>query len=505
MSALTPDQTIAVIGAGAMGAGVAQIAANAGHPVLLFDQAEGAAGQAIERIARGLDKLVARGRISAAEQQALVARITPVERLELVAPAALVVEAIVEDLAIKQELFRRLEDLCPEAILASNTSSLSITAIGSALKRPERLIGMHFFNPAPIMKLVEIISGLASDPDLAQTLYDTAAAWGKHPVMARSTPGFIVNRVARPYYAEALRLLQEGAADVPTLDAIYRDCGDFRMGPFELMDLIGQDVNYAVTESVHRAYYGDPRFTPSLIQKELVDAGWLGRKSGRGFYDYAEGAERPAPAEQPPCPAPREVTLIGPPDQTAPWQGLLEASGIAFQVTPGERLSLLCDAFTLCPSDGRLATHRAQRDNIRNLVLFDLCLDLESAERIALCAADQADPDALEQASGLMQALGKKVSPIDDIPGMVVLRTVCMLANEGADAVNQGVCSAEAVDTAMRGGVNYPRGPLEWADAIGLKQVLKLLRQLQKTYGEDRYRASPLLLRKVAAGGRFRD
>ncbi|HEB97875.1 MAG TPA: 3-hydroxyacyl-CoA dehydrogenase, partial [Thiotrichales bacterium] len=209
MTALSPEQTIAVIGAGAMGAGVAQVAANAGHPVKLYDQAEGAAERAIERIVRGLDRLVERGRISAEEQAALVSRIQPVDTLEEIGDAALVIEAIIEDLSIKQQLFRQLEGLCPEAILASNTSSLSITAIGSALQRPERLIGMHFFNPAPIMKLVEIIRGLASDPALAQTLFDTAQAWGKLAVHARSTPGFIVNRVARPYYAEALRLLQE--------------------------------------------------------------------------------------------------------------------------------------------------------------------------------------------------------------------------------------------------------------------------------------------------------
>ncbi len=503
MTALSPEQTIAVIGAGAMGAGVAQVAANAGHPVMLYDQAEGAAEDAIERIARGLDRLVERGRISAGEQTALVSRIQPVDSLEEIGDAALVIEAIVEDLAIKQQLFQRLERLCPEAILASNTSSLSITAIGSALQRPERLIGMHFFNPAPIMKLVEIIRGLASDPVLAQTLFDTARAWGKLAVHARSTPGFIVNRVARPYYAEALRLLQEGAADVPTLDALYREAGGFRMGPFELMDLIGQDVNYAVTASVHQAYYGDPRFTPSLIQKELVDAGWLGRKSGRGFYDYREGAERPEPTSAEPADPPDEVNLIAPPDLLGPLRRLLERAGIAHRASSGEECSLISDGFTLCLTDGRMATLRAREDNLRNLVLFDLALDYEGCERIALCAADQASPEALRQACGLFQAMGKAVSVIEDVAGMVLMRTVCMLANEGADAVNQQVCDAAAVDTAMQAGVNYPQGPLAWADAIGLPRVLELLDHLQHNYGEDRYRASPLLLKYAAAGRGF--
>ena len=505
MTALSPEQTIAVIGAGAMGAGVAQVAARAGHPVLLHDQADGAAAAAIGRIEHGLDRLVERGKMSAAEQQALVGRIRPIDRLEQVAPAALVIEAVVEDLAVKQQLFRQLETIAPQAILASNTSSLSITAIGAALERPQRLIGMHFFNPAPIMKLVEIVSGLASDRALAECLFDTATAWGKRAVHAQSTPGFIVNRVARPYYAEALRLLQEGAADVATLDALMRDCGGFRMGPFELMDLIGHDVNYAVTASVHQAYYGDPRFTPSLIQKELVDAGWLGRKSGRGFYDYREGAEPPQPMTAEAADAPDEVSLIAPQAWLQPLQGLLQQAGITHTASEGEECALICDAFTLCLSDGRSATLRAREDNRRDLVLFDLALDYGQCARIALTAADQASPQALHKACGLWQKLGKSVSVIDDVAGMVVMRSVCMLANEAADAVNQQVCSPADVDIAMQAGVNYPRGPLAWADAIGIERVLEVLDHLQQNYGEDRYRASPLLLRKAAAGAGFHD
>jgi len=232
-----------------------------------------------------------------AERNALLARISIVDELAGLASAALVIEAIVEKLEVKQQVFAELENLCgDDVILASNTSSLSITAIGAGLVRPERLVGMHFFNPAPIMKLVEVVSGLATDSEVAASIFATAENWGKLAVHACSTPGFIVNRVARPFYAEGLRLLQEGAADVATIDAILRDCGGFRMGPFELMDLIGHDVNYAVTESVHAACYGDQRFTPSLLQKELVDGGFLGIKSGRGFYQHGDGAEKPVAA-----------------------------------------------------------------------------------------------------------------------------------------------------------------------------------------------------------------
>ena len=285
MTALNTNARIAVIGAGAMGAGIAQVAAQAGHPVLLLDNRPGAAAQAIEGIDRQLGKRVEKGKLSAEARTATIARLQAVEAIEALADCELIIEAIVENLEVKRALFRQLESICGEhCILASNTSSLSITSIAAQLKHPQRLLGLHFFNPAPVMALVEIVSGLASDPALAECLYDTAKAWGKKPVHTRSTPGFIVNRVARPFYAESLRLLQEGAADCPTLDALMRDAGGFAMGAFELTDLIGHDVNYAVTCSVFDAYYGDTRFLPSLIQKELVDAGRLGRKSGHGFY-----------------------------------------------------------------------------------------------------------------------------------------------------------------------------------------------------------------------------
>ena len=298
MHALDINAQVAVIGAGAMGAGIAQVAAQAGHPVKLYDNRPGAAAQAIDGIDRQLGRLVEKGKLEAEQRSATVARLQPVEAIEALADARLVIEAIVENLEVKRGLLNQLEALCAaDCILASNTSSLSITSLAAGLQHPERVIGMHFFNPAPLMALVEIVSGLATCPELAKALHATAKHWGKQPVHTRSTPGFIVNRVARPFYAESLRLLQEGAADCASLDALLRDAGGFRMGAFELTDLIGHDVNYAVTCSVFAAYYGDFRFQPSLIQKELVDAGRLGRKSGRGFYDYAEGAEPPQAAE----------------------------------------------------------------------------------------------------------------------------------------------------------------------------------------------------------------
>ena len=291
--ALPATRVVAVIGAGAMGAGIAQVAAQAGHTVRLLDAREGAAEQAIANIRKMFGKLADKGRMSAEQAEAAGARLLPAASNQEFADAALVVEAIVENLDVKRKLFAELEDIvAADAILATNTSSISVTAIGAALKRPQQLVGMHFFNPAPLMKLVEVVSGLQTAPAVAEAIFRLSKVWGKVAVHARSTPGFIVNRIARPYYAETLALLQEQAATPPELDACLRAVG-FRMGPCELMDLIGHDTNFSVTQSVYEANFYDKRFVPSLVQRELVDGGLLGRKSGRGFYDYS--GDKPVP------------------------------------------------------------------------------------------------------------------------------------------------------------------------------------------------------------------
>ncbi len=503
MTELNKDAAVAVIGAGAMGAGIAQVAAQAGHPVALFDTREGAAAQAIAGIAKQLGKRVEAGKLDAAERDAVVARLTPAARLEDLAGSALVVEAIVENLEVKRGLFAQLEAICgDDCILASNTSSLSITSLAATLKRPERVAGLHFFNPAPVMALVEIVAGLASDKAVVDCLYATARAWGKKPVHTKSTPGFIVNRVARPFYAESLRLLQEGAGDCASLDALLRDAGGFRMGAFELTDLIGHDVNYAVTCSVFDAYYGDFRFQPSLIQKELVDAGRFGRKSGHGFYDYAEGAERPAAQSLPAAAKPECVVVEG---DLGPASALIEriaAAGVQVIRRDGAGLLRVGEA-VLALSDGRMAAERARDEGLRNLAVFDLALDYAKASRLAVAFAAGSDAAAREAVAGLLQAAGLEVTEVTDSPALVVLRTVAMLANEAADAVLQGVGTAADIDLAMCAGVNYPKGPLAWADAIGVGTVLSVLDHLQRSYGEDRYRPSLLLRRLHCAGERF--
>lgn len=505
--ALAPAAVVGVIGAGAMGAGIAQVAAAAGHPVLLYDLNEAACDKALAGIRAQFARLAEKGRLDPAQAQAAANRVSAVRALADFAPAALVVEAAAERLDVKREIFATLERHVDDAcLLATNTSSISITAIAAGLRAPQRVAGLHFFNPAPLMALVEVVSGLATAPEVAQALYDTAAAWGKRPVLAKSTPGFIVNRVARPYYAEALRVLNEQGGAPASIDAVMREAGGFRMGPFELMDLIGHDVNFAVTESVFRAYFNDPRFTPSLIQQELVNAGFLGRKSGRGFYSYADGATPPAPDVEPPCDAPASVTLFA---QDGPADALRariaeRAAGAQHAHAHSDDLLATAGRASIALTDGRTATERAAQTGVADLVLVDLARDYAQAGLVALTRALQCSDAAYADAVGLFQQAGYRVVGLADVPGMIVMRTVAMLANEAADTVNQGVCSPADLDLAMEKGVNYPCGPLAWADAIGIARVHRVLSHLAASYGEDRYRVSPRLAALRASGHAFR-
>jgi len=382
----------------------------------------------------------------------------------------------------------------PKTILATNTSSLSVTALSSRMDRPGGVVGMHFFNPAPSLPLVEVVSGRLTERPVAETIFATAKAWGKTPVHCASSPGFIVNRVARPFYGEALRLISERAASPATLDAVLRETGGFRMGPFALMDLIGHDVNFAVTRSVYEGMAQDPRYRPSLVQEELVNARLLGRKSGRGFYDYAKDAPQTLPADYAPGPTPAEIVVEGDLGPAAALVGLARDAGIAVIVREGAGLIRIDDTI-LALTDGRTATERTISDG-SPAVLFDLALDYAAATRMAIARSDQADDTALAQAAGFFQALGKTVSVVDDAPGLIVMRTVAMLANEAADVVHQGVASAADVDVSMLKGVNYPRGPLAWADAIGSARIAGVIDALAiaASPGADRVSVSSIEL-----------
>ncbi|WP_327682297.1 3-hydroxyacyl-CoA dehydrogenase [Streptomyces sp. NBC_00467] len=493
MTAIDQSRTVAVVGTGTMGQGIAQVALVAGHPVLLYDAVPGRADEAAEAIGARLDRQVEKGRMAAVERDAARARLHPAADLAELADAALVVEAIVEQLPVKQQLFVALEKIVAEdCLLATNTSSLSVTAVAGALKNPGRFVGLHFFNPAPLLPLVEVVSGFATQSAAATRAYATAKAWGKTPVRCADTPGFIVNRIARPFYAEAFAVYEEQAADPATIDAVLRECGGFKMGPFELTDLIGQDVNEAVTRSVWDSFFQSPKFVPSLAQRRLVESGLHGRKSGRGWYAYTDGATRPEPHTAPATEPPTEITVEGDLGPAGELVALLREAGITVRETEEDRGTRI-----LLPSGGQLVLADGQTSaEFRDVVYFDLALDYRAATRIALAASEVTEWETLRQSIGLFQALGKSVSVIRDVPGMIVARTVAMLVDLAADAVAKKVASAQDIDTAMRLGVNYPLGPVEWGRRLGRSWAHELLDELHARVPTGRYAPSLGLYRQ---------
>ncbi|MFI1937550.1 3-hydroxyacyl-CoA dehydrogenase [Streptomyces purpureus] len=494
MTAIEQSRTVAVVGTGTMGQGIAQVALVAGHPVRLYDALPERARQAAEAIAGRLDRLVEKGGLDADARSAALARLHPAAALTDLADAALVVEAIVERLEVKQELFTALEEIvADDCLLATNTSSLSVTAIAGPLRVPDRFVGLHFFNPAPLLPLVEVVSGHATAQPAATRAYETAKAWGKTPVRCADTPGFIVNRLARPFYAEALRVHEERGADPATIDAVLRECGGFKMGPFELTDLIGQDVNEAVTRSVWESFHQDPKFTPSLAQRRLVESGRLGRKSGQGWFSYAEGAEVPEPHTAPATEPPAHITVEGDLGPAGELVALCREAGITVHEQDEDRGTRI-----LLPGGGQLVLADGQTSaEFRDVVYFDLALDYRKATRVALSASEVTAWETLRESIGLFQALGKNVSVIGDVPGMIVARTVAMLVDLAADAVAKGVASEQDIDTAMRLGVNYPLGPVEWGRRLGHGWAHELLDELHARVPTGRYAPSLALYRQT--------
>jgi len=497
---------VLVVGAGIMGAGIVQVAAQSGHPVLLHDARAGAAAQARDKLAATLDGLVAKGKLDAELARATLARITPIERLDQAAGVRLVVEAVVESLDVKRALFRELEAIVgADCVLATNTSSISVTAIANGLQQPGRLVGMHFFNPVPLMKLVEVVSGLHTDPAVADAIFRLSKAWNKVPVHCSSTPGFIVNRIARPYYAETLALLFERAAEPQLVDACQRGAG-FRMGACELMDLIGLETNFAVTQSVYEAYFYDKRYQPSLIQREMVAGGLFGRKTGRGFYRYPDGAPAlPVAVHGAPATA-REVTVHG----EGAIADALEAAATAALAAQGwgpARVrdsgwtGLAVDGARLVLTDGRTATERALAFGSAEVAVFDrpLAQPTPPGTALAYALAEGASAAWQAQAPAWLAALGFSPLRLADTPGLVVARTVAMLVNEAADAVQQGVCTPEGADQAMKLGVNYPAGPFEWLARWPVTEVVDLIDALDAHYRGERYRVSPWLRARARA------
>jgi 3-hydroxybutyryl-CoA dehydrogenase len=468
---------VGVVGAGTMGAGIAQLAMGAGAETFLVDPVEGAAERGETSIRKGLDRWAAKGR----EVDALL--LHTARELGALSDCDIVIEAAPERLELKHELFGKLscEIVSEDCVLASNTSSIPITAIASVAERPERVVGMHFFNPAPVMKLVEVIAGLdSSEAALARTR-ELGDAMGKRVIDCRDGPGFLVNRCNRPFGLEALKLLQDGIADVPAIDRIVRAAG-FRMGPFELQDLVGIDTGFEVMKSFAELGFGEPRWRPSPLSAQMVAAGRFGRKTGRGWYEYADGAPYRPDDPEPPSGEPIPALIVG----DTPLANELRTSGT---VTSGSDPDVIVD----CDGsyDGDLPVAR----------LLDSA-PLAGRSGCGFFALPTGGAVELvrgtEPARRFFEGLGRPVVEIEDCVGGVIGRMVCQVINESAFAVQEGVGSTADVDAGMELGMNHPRGPFAWLDAIGAPQVLRVLDGLRDFTGEERYRAAPWLRLRVA-------
>lgn len=497
--------TVLVVGAGIMGVGIAQVAAQSNHRVYLLDSRVGVSAQAKGKLNATLETLVAKEKITREAATTTLAAIIPIDSIaslgDQIHGIDLVIEAIVEDLAAKRGLFQELEKTVrTDCILASNTSSISITAIANGLKHPGRMVGMHFFNPVPLMKLVEVVAGLQTDASAIASIVKLSSTWGKTPVNARSTPGFIVNRIARPYYAETLALLQEQAATSVVIDACLRSAG-FRMGPCELIDLIGHDTNFAVTCSVYEANFYDKRYVPSLVQREMVDGGLLGRKSGRGFFSYGADAVKPSLASFKPTISAEQIGKL-----IVHGSGHIAdrfASGLTKSHTMFERdenspwIGVSINGHRMQLSNGLTATFAAKQLLAKQSAVVDLPLNLEPNSATAFAVSANCQPDWPIQVANLLALMGFNPQHIRDVPGLIVTRTIAMLINEAADAVHQGVCTSGDADAAMKLGVNYPAGPFEWLAQWNAQSVIDVLDGLDNHYRGERYRVSPWLLERV--------
>lgn len=493
--------TVGVVGAGTMGRGIAQVLAEAGCRVLLHDASPAAieAGRAFagDMIVRAVDK----GRMDAAAAQSAIARIMPAVAIEELARAEIVVEAIVESLPAKRDLVARLDAvLAPEAIIASNTSSLSITAIAAGSARPQRVAGLHFFNPVPLMKVVEIIRGAGTDEAVVARLVRLVEAFGHAPVVTVDSPGFVVNHAGRGLYTEGLRIVQEGVAAPATVDLLMREAADFRMGPFELLDLTGLDVSYAVMRAIYDQFWQEPRFRPTPLPERQVQAGYFGRKTGRGFYVYEDGAiRRPAEPTPPPLPGagPNTVWL----DRSAVSDtGFLDslAPSLAAHLDHGAAPS--ADSVCLVAPLGHDATAAALlagTDPARTLALDPLS---GPRKRLTLMTSPATLRESRDAAWSLLAAAGFRVSVVGDSPGFVVQRVLATIVNISCDIAQQRIASPGDIDRAVRLGLGYPAGALSLGDQLGARRILAILDAMLARTGDPRYRASLWLRRRAELG-----
>ena len=491
---------VGLVGAGAMGRGIAQIAAQGGCQVLLFDAQSGAADTARAAVQEQWQRLLSKGRISEEQLQAWSARLQPVADMAALKDCTLVVEAIVERLDIKQAVFAQLEAVvAPDAVLVSNTSSLSVTQIAAGLQRPARFAGLHFFNPVPLMKVVEVIAGLKTDPALCDALAQAVRQWGHQPVQAQDTPGFIVNHAGRGYNTEALRIVGEGIADFATIDRILRDQAGFRLGPFELMDLTALDVSHPVMEAIYRQYYDEPRYRPSVITAQRLAGGVVGKKAGQGFYRYDNGR-----AQVPPEPPVPDVAVLPPvwvsPQATrrAALCALLHTLGAELEThaTPSAQALIVVAPLGLDVSAAAVAEHL----DATRTVGIDLLIDDCATQRRVLATNPATRADMRSAAHALFARDGKAVSVVRDSGGFVTQRVLATIVNIAADICQQRICTPQDLETAVTLGLGYPQGPLALGECWGTERVLQVLDNLQTVYGDPRYRPSPWLRRRALLG-----
>jgi 3-hydroxybutyryl-CoA dehydrogenase len=491
-----PDLTLAVIGTGVMGRGIAQIAAQAGIRVLLHDSRPGAARGAKESVSAQLARLAEKGRLERDAVARAEANLVIADSREALSSCPIVIEAIVENLEAKRELFRALEEIVSgDCLMASNTSSFSITAIAAACKRPERIAGFHFFNPVPLMKVVEVVDGLLTAPWAGEALAALALRCGHKPVRAKDTPGFIVNHAGRGYGTEALRILGEGIAEFHEIDRILRDCAGFRLGPFELLDLTGLDVSHPVMESIYRQYYEEPRFRPSPIAAQRVNAGLLGRKSGRGFYRHENGKQEAIP--ELPAPSARPASVwVSRAGLGSKLTELLRSLGAHIDRGVRPAAQSLCLVAPL-GDDATTTALEEELDPARTLAVD--CL-FPTEKRRTLMSTSVTTPEIRAAAHGLLSGDGVPVTVIHDSPGFVAQRVIAQVVNIASDIAQQRIASPADIDSAVTLGLGYPQGPLAWGDAIGPGTVLDILEALYEFYGDPRYRPSPWLKRRAWLG-----
>jgi len=498
MNSRKDDLTIGIVGAGLMGRGIAQVSATGGCAVKLYDVRKDSCEEAVSFIEGMLNRAAEKGRMSAEDASAAIARIEIVESMSAFADCDAVIEAATENLDIKRKIFDEMEATVGEnVVLATNTSSLSVTTVASSCRHPHRIAGFHFFNPVPLMKLVEVIDGVLTEPWVTDFLVDLGKRMGREPVRVADAPGFLVNQVGRGYNIEAAHLVTDGISTYADVDAIMRDAAGFRMGPFELMDLTALDVTHPATELIYQQFYHEPRYRPSHMMRSRMEAGLLGRKSKKGFYDYSGDETEPAAAKETPAYDGRPVWISGRcPDARGKVLDVLRAGNVAIDKgpTPSD------DAVILVTPLGTDATATAVAEGLdpeRTLAVDTLfCL----AKRRTLMKTAVTNADAVTAAEAALTADGVPATVIQDSPGFVTQRILGMIVNIGCSIAQQRTALPEDIDKAVTLGLGYPRGPLAFGDHLGADRILKILTSIHELTGDPRYRPSPWLRRRAQLG-----